>query len=381
VSGDVAGPLTGPVRGLLASGAGAAVADALRAAGSVLGGADLLAQADVTAEAVLGLGPLAELVAEPGVTDVLVNGPGVVWVDRGRGLVRAGVRFGSPEEVRALAQRAASAAGRRLDSASPCVDVRLPGGVRLHAVLEPPALGGPYVSVRVHTRRPFTLAGMVRAGTMPAGMARRLAALVDARAAFLVTGATGSGKTSLLSTLLGRVDPAERVVLIEEDAELAPDHPHCVRLQARPANAEGAGAIGLSRLVREALRMRPDRIVVGEVRGAELVDLLAALNTGHRGGAGTLHANSVADLPARLEALGLAAGLPSPAVHAQAGAALQAVVHLRGGADGRRVAEVAAVHLGRRGRLVVATAWRCGPDGVRAGPGARRLEALLAGSA
>ena len=216
-----------------------------------------------------------------------------------------------------------------------------------------------------------TLGDLAALGTLPGASEALLRALVRGRLAFLVTGGTGSGKTTLLSALLGEVDPAERMVLCEDATELAPAHPHVVRLLTRPANVEGAGQVTLRDLVRQALRMRPDRLVVGEVRGAEMTDLLAALNTGHDGGCGTLHANRPAEVPARLEALGVAAGLGRDAVHSQLAAALAVVVHLRRTAEGRRVEELGVVR--RAGDLVVVEpGWRAdgGPCPARGPAGA-----------
>jgi pilus assembly protein CpaF len=330
---------------------------------------------------VVGAGPLEPLLRQDGVTDVLVNGPDRVYVDRGAGLEVVGVRFADDEAVRRLAQRLASLGGRRLDDATPHVDVRLPDGTRLHAVLAPLSRPGTLISLRVPRARVFSLDELVGAGTVSRTGAELLRALVASRAAFLVSGGTGSGKTTLLSSLLSLVDPAERVVLVEDAAELRPDHPHVVGLEARTANVEGAGAIELRTLVRQALRMRPDRLVVGEVRGGEVVDLLAALNTGHDGGCGTLHANSAGDVPARVEALALAAGLDRAAVHSQLGSGVAAVVHLRRGRDGvRRLAEVAVPVRDAAGWVAMTSAVVLTPHGeLRAGPGAERLEALLGG--
>ncbi|GAA2291521.1 TadA family conjugal transfer-associated ATPase [Nonomuraea roseoviolacea subsp. roseoviolacea] len=320
----------------------AQVAVALRAEKSVYGDAEILAVARALCADLIGAGPLEPLLAEPDVTDVLVNGPREVWVDTGHGLRRTSVTFTDDGAVRRLAQRLAAAAGRRLDDASPYVDARLAGGVRLHAVLPPVAPGGTCLSLRLPPKRTFTLASLVEAGTVPPAAVPVLTSMVSGRLAFLVTGGTGTGKTTLLSALLSLADPRERLLLVEDSAELRPLHPHVVRLESRPANLEGAGGVELRDLVRQALRMRPDRVVVGEVRGAEMVDLLAALNTGHEGGCGTLHANAAADVPPRLEALGCAAGLTREAVHSQLAAALDVVVHLtRGRTDGRRrVAEI-----------------------------------------
>jgi pilus assembly protein CpaF len=321
-----------------------------------------------------GAGALMALLAQADVTDVLVNGA-EVWVDRGRGLRRVGVWLGSASDVARLAQRLAAAAGRRLDDGSPYVDARLPDGTRLHAVLPPIARDGPYLSLRTLRRRAFTLPELIAAGTVDAGGAALLAALVAARLAYLVTGGTGAGKTTILATLLSLVPPDERVVIVEDAAELRPAHPHTVCLEARPSNVEGAGAVTLRELVRQALRMRPDRLVVGECRGPEVIDLLGALNTGHEGGAGTLHANSPADVPARLEALGLLGGVPREALHAQVCAALQVVVQVRTTPTGRVVDEVCLLLPSTQPRLVAAVpAWR---RGAGPGPAATALADLL----
>jgi len=319
-------------------------------------------------------GPLADLLSDPQVTDVFVNGT-QVWVDRGGGAQRCAVRLGGPDEVRRLAQRLAATAGRRLDDGCPYVDVRMPDGTRLHAVLPPVARTGPYLSLRTMRVRAFTLAELVSTGTLDAGAAALLAAVVAARLAYVVTGGTGAGKTTLLAALLSLVPPHERVVIVEDSAELRPDHPHVVALEARMSNVEGAGAVGVRDLVRQALRMRPDRLVVGECRGAEVVDLLGALNTGHDGGAATLHANTPADVPVRLEALGLLAGVPRDALHAQVAAALRVVVQVRRTGSGRVVDEVCLLLPGTgRGLLTAVPAWR---RGTGPGPAAGALARLF----
>ncbi|GGM73413.1 hypothetical protein GCM10010106_19950 [Thermopolyspora flexuosa] len=315
----------------------AQVAAALRAERAVIGDAEVLAVTRALHADLIGAGPLEPLLAEPGVTDILVNGPREVWADDGCGLRRTSITFPGDDDVRRLAQRLAASAGRRLDDASPYVDARLPGGIRLHAVLRPIAVDGTCISLRLPSRRVFTLDELV-----PGPGARVLAEILAARLAFLVTGGTGTGKTTLLSSMLSLVHPAERLVIVEDSAELRPVHPHVVRLECRPPNLEGKGGVELYDLVRQALRMRPDRLVVGEVRGSEVVTLLGALNTGHEGGCGTLHANTAADVPARLEALACAAGLSREAVHSQIAAALDVVIHLvrdpRGGR--RRLSEI-----------------------------------------
>jgi pilus assembly protein CpaF len=343
--------------------------------GGLLGNDDVLSAVRNAVDELAGAGPLEALLRTPGVTDVLVNGPEQVWMDRGAGLELTPVRFADDEAVRRLAVRLAASAGRRLDDAAPWVDAGLPDGTRLHAVLAPVSGSGTCLSLRVLRRCSLSLDELGALGTLPGESGPLLQALVDRRLAFLVTGGTGSGKTTLLSALLGASDPADRLVLCEDASELTPAHPHVVRLLTRPPNVEGVGQVTLRDLVRQALRMRPDRLVVGEVRGAEVADLLAALNTGHDGGCGTLHANRPAEVPARLEALGVAAGLDRAAVHSQAAAALAVVVHLRRGPAGRRVEELGVVH--RSGEFVtVEPGWRA--DG---GPcsAADRLGALLSG--
>ncbi|MCW2674539.1 MAG: putative conjugal transfer protein [Frankiales bacterium] len=334
----------------------ARVAAALREEGGGLrGDVEVLEVLRALQLEISGAGPLAPLLADPLVTDVLVNGPGQVWVDRGSGLEPVPVRFADDAAVRRLAVRLVAPTGRRLDDAQPWVDARLRDGVRLHAVLPPVAAGGTCLSLRVPRRRAFTLAELVDAGTVPSAGAALLERLVASRQAFLISGGTGTGKTTLLSALLSLVDPRHRVLLVEDAGELLPDHPHVVRLEARPPNVEGAGEVTLRDLVRNALRMRPDRLVVGEVRGAEVVDLLAALNTGHEGGCGTVHANSAVDVPARLEALAAAAGLGREALHSQLASAIRVVVHLARGRQ-RRVGQVCVLR--RAGDLVAAVpAW------------------------
>lgn len=324
------------------------VAQVMRAIGLVVSDALLLRCLDLLRRTSVGCGPLEELLGLPGVTDVLVNGPDQVYLDQGCGLRITDVRFGSDEQVRRLAVRLAAAAGRRLDDASPCVDARLPSGIRLHAVLSALADPGTCISLRIPARRRFTIADWLDAGSITEECAELLRAIIDSRTAFLVSGGTGSGKTTLLAAMLSLVPAAHRLVICEDSRELDPDHPHCIRLEARQPNAEGTGAVTLTQLVRQALRMRPDRLIVGEVRGAELCDLLSALNTGHEGGCGTVHANSVADVPARLEALAALGGLAREATQAQVAAALKIVIHVARAEDGnRRVSGIGIVDRSR----------------------------------
>ncbi len=369
------------VRPTGAEGLTALVDAALRAQGTLLGPVPLAETVRAVADELLGAGALQPWLDDPAVTDVLVNGPRDVWVERSGGLVRVDVDLGTPADVRALAVRLAAAAGRRLDDAAPTVDARLPDGTRLHAVLPPLAETCTVLSLRVVRPRAFTLAELVVAGAVTPAVVPVLHGLVASRANVLVSGATGAGKTTLLAALLSLVPHDERVVLVEEAGELVADHPHVVRLTSRPPNVDGAGGVDLADLVRQALRMRPDRIVLGECRGAEVREVLAALNTGHEGGCATLHANTAADVPARLEALAALAGLDRAAVAAQAASAVDAVLHVRrvrrGPDAGRRyLAEVGVVERDRGGDLRVTTAVDVAQDGrARPGPGWARLAA------
>lgn len=360
-----------------------AVAAALRSErGGLLSDLSVVEMVEALQLDATGAGPLEPLIRRPGVTDVLVNGPQEVYLDDGSGLRRTEVSFRDEAAVRRLAQRLASSAGRRLDDSVPFVDVRLRDGTRFHAVLAPVASPGTCLSFRVPTRRARTLDDLVSVGMVDTEAAQLLTDLVVSKVAFVISGGTGTGKTTLLAALLSRVPPDERIVIVEDAAELRPDHPHVISLEGRPANVEGAGEVTLRQLVRQALRMRPDRLVVGEVRGAEVVDLLAAMNTGHEGGCGTIHANSAADVAARFEALGIAAGLDRIAVHTQLAAAVGVVVHLRRDPGGtRRVAEIAVVTSGD-GVVGISTAVRLSAGGATAvGPAGRRLADLLARTA
>ena len=327
-------------------------------AGTLIDDADLLALIRAAEDELVGAGPLEPLLRQPGVTDVLVNGPDDVWVDTPAGLVRTEVRFPDAAAVRRLAQRLAALAGRRLDDATPWVDATLPDGSRLHAVLPPVAPDCGYICLRVLGRKRFSFTELLETGTIPAAAERVLRGLIADRRCFLVTGGTGSGKTTLLGTLLSLVPESERLVLVEDAIELFPDRSHVVRLLARPANIEGAGAVTLRDLVRQALRMRPDRVVVGEVRGAEVVDLLCALNTGHEGGCGTVHANSPIEVPARLEALAAMGGVDRAAAHSQMAAGLDAIVHVSRVGTRRIVSQIAEIERGGS-VLRVRPVWSC----------------------
>ncbi|MET0862228.1 MAG: TadA family conjugal transfer-associated ATPase [Microbacterium sp.] len=303
-------------------------------------------------------GPLAPYLVGTDVTDLFVNGDTGLWVDRGGGLERDSAWAMAERPLRELAVRLIALGGRHIDEATPCVDVRLHGGVRVHAVLPPVSVSGTLLSIRVPQVRRFRLGDLAESGmfgTDPTVAVARLLRAVSDRTNLLVTGAGGSGKTTLLGALLAEAPHGERIVAIEDVAELGVEHPHFVSLESRQANLEGAGAIGLERLLREALRMRPDRLVVGECRGAEVRELLAALNTGHDGGAGTLHANSLRDVPARIEALGALAGMTPDAVARQTVSAIGLVLHLEREGGMRRLAQLGRFELDGHGRLGINT--------------------------
>ncbi|MGO4299105.1 TadA family conjugal transfer-associated ATPase [Leifsonia sp. RAF41] len=299
-------------------------------------------------------GPLAPYLLRPGVTDLFVTGAGELWSDGPpHGLRREEGWSADERSARELAVRLISAGGRHIDESTPFVDVRLRGGVRVHAVLPPVSTGGALLSIRVPPRSQPQLDELVAAGGMRTSDRDRLLRAVKARSNLLITGAGGAGKTTLLAAVLANAPPDERIVVIEDVAELRIPHPHVVGLETRQPNLEGAGGVDLRRLVREALRMRPDRLVLGECRGEEVRDLLAALNTGHDGGAGTLHANSLDDVPARLEALGALAGLDDRALARQAVSAIGLVVHLERSGGLRRLGGFGRFRLDADGRLAI----------------------------
>ena len=322
-----------------------------------------------------GLGEvLAPLLRLPGITDILVNSTRV-WVDCGQGVEPIDDGFSSEEEVRALAITMAAICGKRLDDAVPIVDGILPMGVRVHAVIPPLSGEGTIISLRIPARGGLILEQMRKGASIDDTTQQILSRMLEVRCNVLISGATGSGKTTLLSALLSSISVNERLICIEEMSELHPAHPHVVHLQARQANTQGRGEVSLSELVRAAMRMRPDRIILGECRGGEVRDIMSALNTGHRGSFATIHANTPAEVPARLSALGALAGMSAEATHVQARAAFDLVVHMERsvgsyGNTGRRVAQIGvfglergeltcscAYHIDRRGRGSTGPAW------------------------
>ena len=309
-----------------------------------------------------GLGEiLAPLLRLPGITDILVNSTRV-WVDCGQGVEPIDDGFSSEEEVRALAITMAAICGKRLDDAVPIVDGILPMGVRVHAVIPPLSGEGTIISLRIPARGGLTLEQMRKGASIDDTTQQILSRMLEVRCNVLISGATGSGKTTLLSALLSSISVNERLICIEEISELHPAHPHVVHLQARQANTQGRGEVSLSELVRAAMRMRPDRIILGECRGGEVRDIMSALNTGHRGSFATIHANTPAEVPARLSALGALAGMSAEATHVQARAAFDLVVHMERsmgsyGNTGRRVAQIGVFGL-ERGELTCSRAYR-----------------------
>lgn len=309
-----------------------------------------------------GLGEvLAPLLRLPGITDILVNSTRV-WVDCGQGVEPIDDGFSSEEEVCALAITMAAICGKRLDDAVPIVDGILPMGVRVHAVIPPLSGEGTIISLRIPARGGLTLEQMRKGASIDDTTQQILSRMLEVRCNVLISGATGSGKTTLLSALLSSISVNERLICIEEMSELHPAHPHVVHLQARQANTQGRGEVSLSELVRAAMRMRPDRIILGECRGGEVRDIMSALNTGHRGSFATIHANTPAEVPARLSALGALVGMSAEATHVQARAAFDLVVHMERsvgsyGNTGRRVAQIGVFGL-ERGELTCSCAYR-----------------------
>lgn len=320
-----------------------------------------------------GLGDLAVPLCDPDVTDVLLNGPGPVWIDRGHGVEPTGLTVADAASCRSIAVRLAAACGSRLDDSHPFADGIItdlpPGvagngirGVRVHALLDPPAGNGACVSLRVLSQVHRDLAALRGGGMFGAEVHRRLLGLIDGRRSFLVSGGTGAGKTTLLSAMLAQVPADQRLLLVEDTPELFPDHGHVVGLRTREAGPDGAGGIDMRMLVRQSLRMRPDRIIVGEIRGEEIAELLLAFNTGHGGSAGTVHANSLQAVPGRLTALGALAGMPAETVARQVVDGVDTVIHVdrisgSGGAAGqRRITQIGRL-CGGDGRVAVETEW------------------------
>jgi len=310
----------------------------------------------------VGLGPIEGLLADPAVEEVMVNGPDAVYVERLGRIEPTAVRFDSEQALRDTIERILAPVGRRVDELSPMADARLADGSRVNVVIPPLAVDGPALSIRRFAAARPGPEELLACGTLTSELHGLLAKAVTARESVLVSGGTGSGKTTLLNALSAWVDPAERVVTIEDAAELRLRQPHVVRLESRPASIEGRGAVTIRDLLRNALRMRPDRIVIGEVRGAEALDLLTALNTGHDGALSTLHANSPEDALRRLETLALMAGvgLPHEVIREQVARGIDLVVHMARGMGGARLVLAVAEVLPVAGGVGVRELWRRG---------------------
>lgn len=306
---------------------------AVHQSGTALGSTGAAQSFQALKNEVAGLSVLEPFAQREGVTDVLVDGQGRVWTDSAAGLELTGFAFSTAEQVRTLAVHLATLAGKRLDTASPFMDMSVKN-YRVHAVIEPIADEGPLISIRVKNRKQFSLDQAL--ASAPSFWLPLLRSLVHRELNFLITGGTGSGKTTMLQALLGEASAAQRLLVIEDSQELEIPHPHVIGMKARAANTESSGEVTMSDLVVQALRMRPDRLIIGECRGAEIRDFLAAMNTGHQGACGTLHANSPQSVPARLAALGALAGWSLQATSLQAASALDLIVHVSRQADGSR---------------------------------------------
>ncbi len=308
----------------------------------LLGSAAKIEVFDQVTSHINGLGPLAKLAAQPGVTDILVNGPSQVWYDSGHGLVPTDITWPSEAQLREFVVHLAAQVHQRLDDAHPFVDARLPSGIRLHGVIPPLSQSGTCLSLRIPARQTMTLGDLQSHGMFDHQTGQLLEEIVASGVSFLICGGTGSGKTTLLAAMLSQIAQDQRILVVEDLQELIIEHSHVVSLQSRQANTEAAGEVSMRSLIRQALRMRPDRLILGEVRGAEIVDLFTAFNTGHEGGCATVHANSAADVPARIEALGLLANIPRFAIHSLFATAISLVIELGRTDSGLR--KVTAVH-------------------------------------
>jgi pilus assembly protein CpaF len=323
--------------------------------------------ANEVSDEVVGLGPVERLLKDPEVSEVMVNGADDVFVERKGRIERVeGLLFEGEEQVLHLIERIVSPLGLRVDESMPYVDARLLDGSRVNAIIPPLSLCGPVITIRKFTLRPFTPRDLIRLGTITEPMIEFLASCVRAKANIIVSGGTGTGKTSLLGVLSSFIPADERLITIEDAAELRLPQPHVIPLEARPPNVEGAGEVTVRALVRNALRMRPDRIIVGEVRGGEALDMLQAMNTGHEGSLSTAHANSPRDLLARLETMALMSDIDLPVSHVreQIAGALDVIIQMTRLSDGRRtVSRVSAVEGLRNGRVLIQDifTWRRGP--------------------
>jgi pilus assembly protein CpaF len=300
---------------------------------------------DIVDEA-MGYGPIESLVRDTSITEIMVNGPNVVFAEQGGKIFPTAIRFRDDQHVMRIIEKIVSEVGRRIDEGQPYVDARLPDGSRVNAIIPPLALNGPCLTIRKFSHDPYVVEDLIAFGTLTTEMAAVLRAVVEAKLSVVISGGAGAGKTTLLNVLSMFIPPTERIITIEDAAELQLKHEHWVRLETRPPNLEGRGQVSTRDLVRNALRMRPDRIIVGEVRGGEALDMLQALNTGHEGSLTTVHANAPRDGLARIETMVLMAqvDLPSRAIREQLASAIHVVVHISRYVDGlRRVAKISEI--------------------------------------
>jgi pilus assembly protein CpaF len=323
-----------------------AVAEEVALSGTPLTREDRLALVRQLTDDILGYGPLEQLLSDDSITEVMVNGADRIFVERAGKIERSGVRFVDDAHVMRIIEKIVSQVGRRVDEASPMVDARLPDGSRVNAIIPPLSLTGPTLTVRKFARDPYTINDLISFGTLSARAAQFLGACVRGKLNILISGGTGTGKTTTLNAVSAFVPGDERIVTIEDAAELQLQQEHVITLESRPANIEGVGEIKIRELVRNALRMRPDRIIVGEVRGAETLDMLQAMNTGHEGSLTTIHANSPRDALSRLETLVMTAGvdLPHRAIREQIASAFDVLVQIQRLVDGtRRISHISEV--------------------------------------
>jgi pilus assembly protein CpaF len=324
----------------------------------------------VTAEVaddILGYGPLERLLSDDTISEIMVNGPGDIWIERQGRLYETTVRFNDESHLRRIINKMVAQVGRRIDESSPMVDARLPDGSRVNAIIPPLSLSGPLLTIRKFSKKRLGLQDMVEIGTLSAESVEFLTRAITAELNILISGGTGTGKTTLLNALSAAIPEADRIVTIEDAAELKMHQRHVLRLEARPKNIEGEGEIAIRELVRNALRMRPDRIIVGEVRGPEALDMLQAMNTGHEGSLTTVHANSPRDSLARIETMVLMAGfdLPVRAIRQQVAAALDLIVHIDRLEDGsRRITQVTEVQRMESDMITLQDIYEFRVDGV-----------------
>lgn len=331
----------------------ATIIESLRDTSPDLSPLDLIENADEILAQTIGFGPVENFIRQPGVTDILVNRFDDVWIDSEFGLQKVEASWSSETQLRDFAAKLASLVNRRLDDVNPFLDAKLENGIRFHAIIPPLAINGTALAFRIPSKKKLSLDDLVNLKTIEVPISQILRQIIHNKISFAISGSTGSGKTTILGALLSEVSKNERILIVEDSAELNISHPNCVSLQTRGENAEGIGAVELKQLIKQTLRMRPDRIVIGEVRGTEVLDLLIALNTGHEGGCVTVHANDTESVIARIEALGLLAKIPKPAIHALLKQAIKVLIHVARTDTGRKLTEISVIDQDSTGSLQV----------------------------